>query len=140
MLCLITDTSTVVNFILQHTFSISTYIMAASFTQTITSLAEMSGGGAIPNALSNQYQLWHCLISTGLYPDPDIPHLDDVIYHDFKVEATFFERQKYRYPTSGSLALITGKFFVTRGTSTPELRVRAEPIRVYVHIRYVLIY
>ena len=42
--------------------------------------------------------------------------------------------------SSGSVALITGKFFITRGTSMPELRVRAEPIRVYVHNRYIFIY
>jgi hypothetical protein len=114
--------------------------MAASFNQMITFLAEMTGGGAIPDALSNQYQHWHCIISAEHDTAAGNPSLDNVVNTFFKAETTFFERASYRYPTSGSIALITGKFFVTKGTSMPELRVRAEPIRVYVHNRYILLY
>lgn len=122
-------------------FSISLFTMAANntllpsstFSTTITFVAEMTAGGAVPNAHSNQYQRWHSLTLGSL--DTSInntPPLDNVMNTFFKTEITFFERASYRYPKPGSVALVTGKFFFTKGTPEPEIRVRADPIRVYV--------
>lgn len=113
--------------------------MAASFNQTITFLTEMLEGGAIPDAHSHQYQRWHCSVSAEHDAASGNPNLDNTMDAFIDVETTFFERASYRYPASKSVALITGKFFITTN-GMPKLRVRAEPIRVYVRFRYSLHY
>lgn len=112
--------------------------MAASFCQTITFLAEITTGGPISDGPSNQYQRWHCGVLAEQDANSGNRNLDNTVVNTcFHAETTFFERASYRYPTPRSVALITGKFFLTKTTptSTEELRVRAEPIRVYVHVR-----
>jgi len=107
----------------------------STFSATITFVGEMTEGGAEADARSSQYQRWHCLTLGA--PDPstnNTQRLDNVIDAFFNTQVTFFERASYRYPTPGSVALITGKFFITEGTTEPEIRVRAEPIRVYVQL------
>jgi hypothetical protein len=91
----------------------------------------MASGGMEADARSSQYQRWHCIPSAAVDTSSDNTfHLDDVMGTSIKAEITFFERSSYRYPTPGCVALVTGKFFFTKGTAEPELRVRAEPIRV----------
>ena len=108
------------------------------FSTTITFVVEIAGGGAERNAHTNQYQRWHCLTpaifdSTIKMADGSTFYLDDNVQDtDFKTEITFFERANHRYPTMGSVALVTGKFFLTKGNPEPRIKVRAEPIRVYV--------
>src|SRR5271169_5037956 len=100
----------------------------SSFSATITFVGEMTAGGIEADARSTHYQRWHSFISAAF--DTSInntPHLDNVINASFKTQITFFERASYRYPTPGSVALITEKFFMTKGDSESEIRVRAEP-------------
>jgi hypothetical protein len=114
-----------------------------TFSTTITFVIDMAEGGSEPDAYTNQYQRWHCLTSAVFdpstaklqnMPDTDVSHLDSNVKDtSFKTEITFFERSSYRYPMPGSVALVTGNCFFTKRTPEPEIRVRAEPIRVYVY-------
>lgn len=108
----------------------------STFSNTITFVAEMIAGGADADARTNQYQRWHCLISGESDTSIDTSRLDNVVDTFFKTQITFFERASYRYPTPGSVALVSGKFFFAEGNAEPEIRVRAEPIRVYVYYCY----
>ena len=106
----------------------------SSFSATITFVGEMTAGGIETNARSTYYQRWHSFISAALDTSiKNAPHLDDVVNASLKTQITFFEPASYRHPTPGSVALVTGKFFMTNGDSEPEIRVRAEPIRVYAY-------
>jgi hypothetical protein len=118
----------------------NTLSISSTFSTTITFVVDMTEGGAERDALSYQYQRWHCFTSaifdtsTTKLPNTNTPRLDNKIKDtSFKTEITFFERASYRYPISGSVALVTGKFFLTKETPEPEIRVRADPIRVYVY-------